>query len=66
MEVKAISILDALGLTAGLTWGMSLIAGRRLYTAIVQPVITYGAIVWYTSITIKGYYKIVTNRLKAL
>jgi hypothetical protein len=45
---------------------MSLTAGRRLYTAIVRPVITYGANAWYTPTTIKGCRKIVTNRLKAL
>jgi hypothetical protein len=63
---KVISMLDALGSTTGLTWGMSLSAGLRLYSAIVRPVIIYGANAWYTPITIKGFYKIVTNRLKAI
>jgi hypothetical protein len=59
-------MLDALGLITGSTWGMSLSAGRRLYSAIARPSITYGANAWYTPITVKGYRKIVTNRLKAI
>ena len=45
---------------------MLLTAGRKLYTAIARPVITYGANAWYTPMTIKGYYKIIINKLKAL
>ena len=59
-------MLNALGSTTGSTWGMSLTAGRRLYTAIARPVITYAANAWYTPMTIKGYRKIIANRLKAL
>jgi len=45
---------------------MSLTAGRKLYTAITRPTITYGANAWYTPITIKGYRKIIVNKLKVL
>ena len=48
------------------TWGMSLTAGRKLYTAITRPTITYGANAWYTPMTIKGYRKTIVNKLKAL
>ena len=45
---------------------MSLTAGRKLYTAVTRPIITYRANAWYTSMTIKGYRKIIVNKLKAL
>ena len=49
-----------------LTWGMLLTVGRKLYIAITRPTITYGANAWYTPITIKGYRKIIVNKLKVL
>ena len=45
---------------------MLLTAGYKLYTAITRPMITYGANVWYTPMTIKGHHKIIVNKLKAL
>ena len=49
-----------------LIWGILLTAGRKLYTVITRPIITYRANAWYTPITIKGYYKIIVSKLKAL
>jgi hypothetical protein len=45
---------------------MLLTAGRKLYIAITRPIIIYGANAWYTPITIKGYRKIIVNKLKVL
>ena len=59
-------MLNVFGSITRLTWGMLLTAGRKLYTAITRPTITYGANAWYTPITIKGYRKIIANKLKAL
>ena len=59
-------MLNAFGSIIRLTWGMLLTAGRKLYTAITRPIITYGANAWYTPMTIKGYYKIIVNKLKVL
>ena len=59
-------MLNAFSLITRLIWGMLLTAGRKLYTAVTCPMITYGANVWYTPITIKGHYKIIVNKLKAL
>jgi hypothetical protein len=66
VEAKATSILNAFSSITRSTWGMSLTAGRKLYTAIARPIITYGANAWYTPITIKGHRKTVVNKLKAL
>ena len=66
VEVKITSILNVLSLIIRLTWGILLIAGCKLYTAIARSIITYGANAWYTPMTIKGHYKIIVNKLKAL
>jgi hypothetical protein len=59
-------MLNAFGSIIRSTWGMSLTAGRKLYTAIARPIITYEANTWYTPMTIKGYRKTVVNKLKVL
>ena len=59
-------MLNVLSLITRLTWGMLLTAGRKLYIAVTRPIITYGANAWYIPITIKGYRKIIVNKLKAL
>ena len=59
-------MLNAFGSITRSTWGMSLAAGCKLYTAITRPMITYGANAWYTPMTIKGYHKIIVNKLKPL
>ena len=59
-------MLNVLSLIIRLTWGILLTAGCKLYTAIARPIITYRANAWYTPITIKGYRKIIVNKLKAL
>ena len=45
---------------------MLLTVGRKLYIAVTHPIITYRVNAWYIPITIKGYYKIIVNKLKAL
>jgi hypothetical protein len=59
-------MLNAFGSITRSTWGMSLTAGRKLYTAITRPIITYGANAWYTPMTIKGHRKTIANKLKTL
>ena len=59
-------MLNVFSLIIRLTWGISLTAGRKLYTAITCSTVTYGANAWYTPMTIKGYRKIIINKLKAL
>ena len=59
-------MLNVFGLITRSTWGMSLAAGCKLYTAVTRPMITYGANAWYIPVTIKGHHKTVVNKLKVL
>ena len=44
---KMKSQINALSKTTGSTWGFPLIQARQVYTAVVRPALTYGAIAWH-------------------
>src|SRR5438552_1597138 len=44
---KMKSQVNALAKTTGSTWGFPLLQARQVYTAVIQPALTYGAIAWH-------------------
>jgi hypothetical protein len=66
VEARAVHYLSALKTLTGSTWGASLEAGLRVYTAAARPALLYGCSAWYAPKDTPEYRKGVARKLQAI
>jgi ribonuclease HI len=66
VEARAVHRLNALKTLTGSTWGASLEAGLRVYTAAVRPAILFGCSTWYSPEGTPEHRKGIARELQAI